>query len=82
MSRLVMVNELAPIIEKVLVMEPLIESIAVVMPTNAISPMAIITMVKTVRNAFVFIESQEIRRFSWTNAPVRILCRFIGGISS
>jgi hypothetical protein len=67
-----MVNELAPIIEKALLMEPLMESIAVEIPTRAMIPSAMITMVRVVLSGFEFIESQDIRRFSLKNVPASI----------
>lgn len=80
MFLLVMVKEFAPIIEKALVMEFLMESIAVVMPMRAIRPMAIITIVSMVLKELDFIDNQEIRRFSFRNVPARISFRlsFIG----
>jgi hypothetical protein len=76
-----MVKELAPIIEKVLVIEFFIELIAVVIPTNAIRPIAMIIMVRIVLSGLDLIESHDIRRFSRTKAPARIRYIFSVGIS-
>lgn len=67
-----MVNEFAPIIEKVLLIEPLIELMAVDIPTNAIIPIAIIRMVRIVLSGLDFIDSQEILIFSFKKAPASI----------
>jgi hypothetical protein len=67
-----MVNEFAPIIEKVLLIEPLIELIAVDIPTKAIIPIAIMRMVSIVLRGLDFIDNQEILMFSLKKAPASI----------
>jgi len=72
-----MVKVLAPILLNSLVMEVLIDSIAVRIPTNAIIPKAMISVVRIVRSKLDFTELIEIRKFSFNRAPTFIEIFFI-----
>ncbi len=61
------VNELAPKLVKLLLIEPFIASIADEMPTNAVIPKKIISIVKNARNLFPFMESVATLIFSLSN---------------
>jgi hypothetical protein len=59
-----MLNVLAPIVVKLLVMESLITSMAVRIPTSALMPSAIIMMVRNVLSDCDLIDSKAILIFS------------------
>ena len=64
------VNELAPKLVKLLLMEPFIASIADEMPTNAVIPKKIISIVKNALNLFPFMESVATLIFSLSNNAI------------
>jgi hypothetical protein len=74
MPRLTIENVLAPMLAKVLLMLPLMESMAVRIPTSAIMPRAIIRMVSIDRRVLERIALNEIRKFSRISATY-----FMGG---
>jgi hypothetical protein len=73
---LVIVKVLAPIIENELLMLPLMDSIAVKIPTNAIIPKAIIKIVRIVRKGLERIAFNDILKFSRSRAPYFITMLF------
>jgi len=60
---------------KLLLMDDLIASIAVKIPTNAIIPKAIIKTVRIVRNNWLRIAPNDMLMFSLINEAIKITCR-------
>jgi hypothetical protein len=65
-----MVNELAPILVKLLLIEPFIASIAEEMPTKAVIPKKIISIVKNALSLLALMESVAIFIFSDSNNDI------------
>lgn len=86
MPRELMVKVLAPIKVNSFVIEFLMESIAVSIPTNAVIPTAIISTVSMVRSRLLRIDCKAILKFSKKSVPNLITYlfdeRLIGRISS
>lgn len=74
--RELMVNVLAPIKVNSFVIEFLIESIAVSIPTKAVIPTAIISTVSIVRNKLLLIDCKAILKFSKKSVPDLMICVF------